>query len=256
MQYTTDLPIKEIIPDVLGALGRSKAVVVTASPGSGKSTVLPLAVLEEIPEGKVLMLEPRRIAARQIAERLAFNLGERVGETVGYRVRFETRVGPATRLEVLTEGILTRMMIEDPTLEGVSAVIFDEFHERSINADEAFALVRETQDVIRPDLKMLIMSATIDSEAVCKALDAPLVEGGGRLYPVDIVYGAGEATPGDCASAVARTVLRASRENDGDILAFLPGEADIRKCAAMLEGELGDTMVCPLYGLLSFESQR
>lgn len=255
--FKSDLPIVELIPDVKDALSRSGAVVVTASPGSGKSTVLPLAVLESFPEGKVLMLETRRIAARQIAERLAFNLGEKAGETVGYRVRFETKVGPKTRLEVLTEGVLTRMMIEDPTLEGVSTVIFDEFHERSLNTDEAFALVRESQELVRPDLKILIMSATIDSTAICKALDAPLVEGGGRLWPVDIVYGPEEAGPADCAATVARTVLRAMRENvSGDVLAFLPGEADIKKAAAMLEGELGDTKICPLYGMLPFESQR
>lgn len=252
----SDLPVNELIPDVKDALRRCKAVVVSASPGSGKSTVLPLAVMEEFPEGKIIMLEPRRIAARQVAERLAYNLGERTGESVGYRMRFDTRVGPSTRLEVVTEGILTRMMIDDPTLDGVSAVIFDEFHERSLNTDEAFALVRETQEIIRPDLKILIMSATIDSDAVCKALDAPLIEGGGRLFPVETIYGPEVAEAGDCASSVARTVLRASRENDGDILAFLPGEADIRKCASLLEGALENTAVYPLYGLLPFESQR
>ncbi|MBR3406822.1 MAG: DEAD/DEAH box helicase, partial [Bacteroidales bacterium] len=157
-------------------LAQRTRLIVTAPPGAGKSTVLPLTILEAFPEGKILMLEPRRVAARQIAERMAFLLGEPVGKTVGYRIRFETRVSRETRIEVLTEGILTRMLVEDPALEGVSAVIFDEFHERNLQSDEALALTRQAQALLREDLRIVIMSATIDTEALSKTLDAPVIQ--------------------------------------------------------------------------------
>ncbi len=231
-------------------------MVVTAPPGAGKSTLLPLTVLDAFPEGKVLMLEPRRIAARQIAERMAWMLGEPVGRTVGYRMRFEHCVSAGTRVEVLTEGVLVRRLVDDPVLEGVSVVIFDEFHERSLTTDVALALTREARQVLRPDLKLLLMSATIDAESLCRELDAPLVESRGKMFPVEVVRGREEAKPGNAAELVARTVRLAHRDQEGDILAFLPGEADIRRCAGLLGTSLGTTQVYPLYGMLSASEQR
>lgn len=236
-------------------LAQRTRLIVTAPPGAGKSTVLPLTILEAFPEGKILMLEPRRVAARQIAERMAFLMGEPVGKTVGYRIRFETRVSRETRIEVLTEGILTRMLVEDPALEGVSAVIFDEFHERNLQSDEALALTRQAQALLREDLRIVIMSATIDTEALSKTLDAPVIQSEGKMYPVEIRR-AQEATPETVAQLVARTVLEAHRHEKGDILAFLPGEAEIRRCADLLASALGDTHICPLYGMLSNERQK
>ena len=186
-QQAGHLPAFQIADTINSTLKESANLVVTAPPGAGKSTVLPLTLLEATPQGKILMLEPRRLAARQIAERMASILGEPVGKTVGYRVRFENKVSSETRIEVLTEGILTRMLIHDATLEGVSAVIFDEFHERSINSDLALALTRQAQEIIRPDLKIIIMSATIDASAICEALQAPLIESEGRMFPVETI---------------------------------------------------------------------
>lgn len=237
------------------------SLVVTAPPGAGKSTLLPLTILESLKDGgKILMLEPRRLATRQIAERMAELLGECVGQTVGYRVRFESCVSEDTRIEVVTEGILTRMLISDPTLEGVSVVIFDEFHERSINSDVAITLTREAQGIIRPDLRIVIMSATIDATAICQALHAPLVESEGRMYPVEIIHEDADITEcskmDDIALAVARSVVRAHANHEGDILVFLPGQAEITKCSEILAHSLPDTNICPLYGLLSPEAQR
>ena len=256
MERAGGLPAAAIARRVNDALRECGAVVVTAPPGAGKSTLLPLTILQEAGSGKVLMLEPRRLAARQIAERMAWLLDEPVGRTAGYRVRFESRVSDATRVEVLTEGILTRMLVEDPTLEGVSTVIFDEFHERSLNCDLALALVRQTRNIIRPDLRIVIMSATIETDAICRELDAPLVAGEGKMYPVEIVDAAVEATPENATEAVAQVIRRAHREHDGDILAFLPGEADIRRCAELLGNSLGETEIHPLYGMLPPEAQR
>ena len=202
------------------------------------------------------MLEPRRVAARQIAERMAWMLGEPVGKTVGYRMRFEQCVSAGTRVEVVTEGILVRRLVDDPGLEGVAVVIFDEFHERSLTTDVALALTREARTVLRPDLKLVLMSATIDATGLCATLDLPLVESRGKMFPVEIVRGNEEAKPENVAELVARTVRTAHREHEGDILAFLPGEADIRRCAEHLGGSLGATQVFPLYGMLSGADQR
>ncbi|MCF0175653.1 MAG: ATP-dependent helicase HrpB [Bacteroidales bacterium] len=265
-----DLPVAAAAAAVNGALAVHGRAVVTAPPGAGKSTLLPLTVLEALREGRlgegacplgegrIVMLEPRRIAARQIAERMATMLGETVGKTVGYRIRFESRVSRETRIEVVTEGILTRMLADDPTLEGVAAIIFDEFHERSLNSDAALALTLESQSIIRPDLKLLIMSATIDTKSICAALDAPLVESGGRMYPVTTINSAEDFSPSDAAVETARAVLKAWREQTGSILAFLPGEGEIRRCGELLQGSLEDevTDICPLYGMLPFEEQR
>ena len=293
----------EIAGAVNEALAISSCLVVTAPPGAGKSTVLPLTILlgtvpflpgspqtappgaetphfapgspktappgagtpHFAPGGKILMLEPRRLAARQIAERMAYLLGEPVGRTVGYRIRFESRVSAATRIEVLTEGILTRMLVDDPALEGVDVVIFDEFHERSLQSDVALALTREAQSLLRPDLRIVLMSATIDTAALCRELDAPLLESAGRMFPVEVRHTPEEATAQDVAERVAHWVRTALREQAGDVLAFLPGEGEIRRCAELLgilrqaqDDRPGqdDIKVYPLYGLLAPELQR
>ena len=229
------LPASQIAVGVNEALHTNSSLVVTAPPGAGKSTLLPLTILSSLGEGeKILMLEPRRLAARQIAERMAQMLGEQVGETIGYRVRFESRVSKRTRIEVLTEGILTRMIVDDATLDGVSVVIFDEFHERSINSDLALALTRQAQQIIRPDLKVVIMSATIDTSNICAALQAPLIESEGRMFPVELHYADEDTDPRDIAAAAASTTIEAYKKYEGDILVFLPGQAEIEHCYELL----------------------
>ena len=229
------LPASQIAVGVNEALHTNSSLVVTAPPGAGKSTLLPLTILSSLGEGeKILMLEPRRLAARQIAERMAQMLGEQVGETIGYRVRFESRVSKRTRIEVLTEGILTRMIVDDATLDGVSVVIFDEFHERCINSDLALALTRQAQQIIRPDLKVVIMSATIDTSNICAALQAPLIESEGRMFPVELHYADEDTDPRDIAAAAASTTIEAYKKYEGDILVFLPGQAEIERCYELL----------------------
>ena len=266
------LPASQIAVGVNEALHTNSSLVVTAPPGAGKSTLLPLTILSSLGEGeKILMLEPRRLAARQIAERMAQMLGEQVGETVGYRVRFESRVSKRTRIEVLTEGILTRMIVDDATLDGVSVVIFDEFHERSINSDLALALTRQAQQIIRPDLKVVIMSATIDASNICAALQAPLIESEGRMFPVELHYADKDTDPRDIAAAAASTTIEAYKKYEGDILVFLPGQAEIERCFELLSKSqhltasphqhLNTTTshhltIQPLYGNLSPEDQR
>ncbi|MBR4353655.1 MAG: ATP-dependent helicase HrpB [Bacteroidales bacterium] len=276
------LPAAAVAEALNRCLETCGTVVVTAPPGAGKSTVLPLTILEAMmpgleaqskiarqpkpglrsmepgPQaggGKIVMLEPRRIAARQIAGRMAELLGEEVGETVGYRIRFEKKVSRRTRIEVVTEGILTRMLVEDPTLEGVSVLIFDEFHERSLQTDLALSLAREAQDVLRPDLKLVLMSATIDVQALCAVLDAQSVSCEGKMFPVEIRY-MGDTPVEDIVEATIRMIRSAHKEQEGDILAFLPGEGEIRRCAEALGSSLGQTHLCPLYGMLSIEEQR
>ncbi|MCI5988640.1 MAG: ATP-dependent helicase HrpB [Prevotella sp.] len=229
------LPASQIAVGVNEALHTNSSLVVTAPPGAGKSTLLPLTILSSLGEGeKILMLEPRRLAARQIAERMAQMLDEQVGETIGYRVRFESRVSKRTRIEVLTEGILTRMIVDDATLDGVSVVIFDEFHERSINSDLALALTRQAQQIIRPDLKVVIMSATIDTSNICAALQAPLIESEGRMFPVELHYADEDTDPRYIAAAAASTTIEAYKKYEGDILVFLPGQAEIEHCYELL----------------------
>ena len=250
------LPAAQISQKVNETLRQRSQLVITAPPGAGKSTLLPLTILQSLADGgRILMLEPRRLAARQIAERMASLIGQEVGKTVGYTVRFDSRTSSETRIEVVTEGILSRRLISDPSLDGVSVVIFDEFHERSIFADVALALSREAQQILRPDLRIVIMSATIDASSICRLLDAPLIESSGRMFPVDVLRGE-ECDAFTCAEVVASTVLRAHTENQGDILAFLPGEGEIRRAAALLDGKLGATRVFPLYGMLPQSEQR
>ena len=260
------LPASLIADDVNSALQTHHSLVITAPPGAGKSTLLPLTILSSLGEGeKILMLEPRRLAARQIAERMAQILGETVGETVGYRVRFESKVSKRTRIEVLTEGILTRMLVDDATLDGVSIVIFDEFHERSINSDLALALTRQTQEIIRPDLKIVIMSATIDACGICAALKAPLIESEGRMFPVELHYADEDTDPRDIAAVAASTTIEAYKKHEGDILVFLPGQAEIERCFELLNKSLTTNLntspyqhltIHSLYGNLSPENQR
>ena len=183
-------------------------------------------------------------------------LGEPVGKTVGYRVRFEKKVSDATRIEVLTEGILTRMLVDDATLEGVGVVIFDEFHERSIHSDLALALTRHVQRLLRPDLKVVVMSATIDVRSICERLKAPLIEGEGRMFPVEVIHAPKDVDRLDLPKTVAAAIAKAHREHEGDILAFMPGQSEIQKCADLLGRAWDKTTVCPLYGALPPEQQR
>ena len=276
------LPASLIADDVNSTLQTHHSLVITAPPGAGKSTLLPLTILSSLGDGeKILMLEPRRLAARQIAERMAQILGETVGETVGYRVRFESKVSKRTRIEVLTEGILTRMLVDDATLDGVSIVIFDEFHERSINSDLALALTRQAQQIIRHNLKIFIMSATIDACGICAALKAPLIESEGRMFPVELHYADEDTDPRDIAAVAASTTIEAYKKHEGDILVFLPGQAEIERCFELLSNSQhlttsGGALVSsapttsqpittttphhltihPLYGNLSPENQR
>ncbi|MCR4699398.1 MAG: ATP-dependent helicase HrpB [Bacteroidaceae bacterium] len=257
IKYADNLPAMQIAGKVNEILKTDSRVVITAPPGAGKSTVLPLTIMQGLPDdGKILMLEPRRLAARQIAARMSQMIGEPVGKTVGYRVRFDNKVSDSTRIEVLTESILTRMIVADSTIEGVSAIIFDEFHERNLASDIALALSLEAQQIIRPDLKIIIMSATIDAEGISRTLGAPIVESEGRMFHVDVIHSQDEATEQNSAEAVAHAIRQAHKEHNGDILAFLPGESEILRCKEMLGDSLGKTSVYPLYGLLSQREQN
>jgi ATP-dependent helicase HrpB len=247
---TSGLPIDAILPALLAALARGPSAVLQAPPGAGKSTVVPLALLDEPwARGKrILMLEPRRLAARAVAQRMSQTLGEPVGRTIGYRMRMDTRVSRDTRVEVVTEGVLTRMLQNDPALEGIAAVIFDEFHERSLQADLGLALVLDARENLTPDLRVLVMSATLDGEAVARLLDnAPIITSEGRTYPVESRF-AGKGSPPlpgpafgpggavDTPEKVtAQLVLRALREETGDVLVFLPGAREIRRVQSLIE---------------------
>ncbi len=252
-----DLPVISILPELKEQLRINNTILISAPPGAGKSTIIPIAMLEEpwIGQQKIIMLEPRRLAARTIAERMASLLGENVGETVGYRIRFDNKISPNTRIEVVTEGILTRMLHTDNALEGVAAVFFDEFHERSIYADVALALCREAQQVLRPELKIVVMSATLNLPELSELLQAPIVECSGRQYPVQIKY-TGENDERLLPEMAAQSVFKAARENEGDILVFLPGEGEIRKCETILRNERADFIIHPLYGMLPQGKQR
>lgn len=257
MKDISSLPAAAIADELNSSLEGMPCAVVTAPPGAGKSTLLPLTLLQGFPHGgKILLLEPRRLAARKVAERMAWLLDENVGNTVGYRTRFETKVSKNTRIEVLTEGILTRMMTEDPALDGVGTIIFDEFHERSLVSDTALALVREARSLLRKDLRLVIMSATIDAEPLCHALGAPHIICEGKMFPVEIRRSGGDADAGNVCEIVARTILKAFREDEGDILAFLPGEGEIRRVEEMLGDRLAPARVYPLYGMLPAAEQN
>lgn len=252
-----DLPIIEVLPAISKELEKNNRLIVHAPPGAGKSTVVPLALFEEnwLEGKKIIMLEPRRLAAKTIAIRMAELLGEQVGKSVGYRIRFEKRISEQTKIEVVTEGILTRMLQSDNALEGVGAVIFDEFHERSIFADISLALSLESQSILRPDLRLVVMSATLDIPDLQEKLQAPLVQSLGRQYPIDVKY-VDRHDVRTIPEMVAQTVLEACQEQEGDVLAFLPGEAEIRRCETILKKLLKDTAVLPLFGQLSHKRQH
>ncbi|GMG84796.1 ATP-dependent helicase HrpB [Paralimibaculum aggregatum] len=259
------LPIEAVLPALTAALRQGPNAVLAAPPGAGKTTRVPLALMGEpwAAQGRILMLEPRRIAARAAAERLAAQLGERPGGRVGYRIRGESRTGPATRIEVVTEGILTRLLQADPELPGIAAILFDEIHERSIHSDLGLALALEVQAGLRPGLRLLPMSATLDTAAFARLLGgAPVIESAGRAHAVETRW-AGRPLPrsrGALETAMAETVLAALAETaaapGGDILAFLPGAGEIRRTARLLAARAPELPVCPLYGALSFERQR
>ena len=258
------LPIDELLPRLRAALADGRSAVLVAPPGAGKSTVVPLALLDQpwARDRKLVMLEPRRLAARAVAARMAASLGERAGETVGYRMRLDTRVGARTRLEVVTEGVFTRMLQGDPALGGVGAVIFDEFHERSLNADVGLALALDARRHVAPELRLLAMSATLDGAAVARLLGgAPVIEHSARVYEVETHYvgkglpalPAARATDSESLDAVvARVVQRALHESPGDVLVFLPGAAEIRRVDSRLRdaSSRADVDVLPLYGEL------
>jgi ATP-dependent RNA helicase HrpB len=244
------LPIEPVIPALREALSTARAAVLQAPPGAGKTTRVPLALLEEpwLAGRRIVMLEPRRLAARAAARRMAELLGEEPGGTIGYRIRHETRVSEATRVEVVTEGVLTRMLLSDPALEHAGLVIFDEFHERSIHADLGLALTLQTRSVLRDDLRVLVMSATLDGAPVAGLLGgAPIVTSEGRSFPVETRYVAPRAGA-RVEEAVAGAVRAALGEHSGDVLAFLPGAAEIRRAEALLAGAAAD--VIPLHGTL------
>ncbi len=253
------LPIEEALPRLRAALAAHPAVVLQAPPGAGKTTLVPLALLDEpwLKGKSIVMLEPRRLAARAAAGRMSQLRNETVGETVGYRIRFESKTSKATRIEVLTEGILTRRLQNDPALEGVGLVIFDEFHERHLHADLALALCVDSQHGLREDLKILVMSATLDGAAVSRLLNnAPIITSEGRSFPVEVKY-LPRDPEGRLPITVAAAVQRALEEQAGDALVFLPGAGEIRRTQEMLEGALsGSVDVLPLYGDLPWELQQ
>lgn len=231
------LPIDDILPDLLAILEGGCAAVLEAPTGAGKTTRVPLALLDRAwaAGGRIIMIEPRRLAARAAARRMADQLGEAVGETVGYRVRFDTKVGPKTRIEVVTDGLFTRMITEDPSLDGVAAVLFDEFHERSLDADLGLALALEAQEALRPELRLLVMSATLDGGRVAGLLGgAPIVRSEGRAFPVALRH-AERRDEAPLEVRIARTVRQALAELPGDILVFLPGKTEIERAAAQIE---------------------
>lgn len=253
------LPIHAVLDELKAAVAVHPAVVLAAPPGAGKTTVVPLALLEADwrGDGRILVLEPRRLAARAAAERMAATLGQAPGETVGYRTRLQSRIGPRTRIEVVTEGVFTRMILDDPALEGVAAVLFDEFHERSLDADLGLALARDSQGVLRDDLKLIVMSATLDIAGVSKLLGgAPVVEAQGRVHPVETIY-LGRDPAERIEEATARACLKALGEQSGSILAFLPGQGEIHRVAALVRERLrlGDVDIAPLYGALDKAEQ-
>ena len=247
----TLLPIDDVTPQILSALEGGTRLVLAAPPGAGKSTRLPLKLLSA-PwlEGKrILLLEPRRIAARMAAERMAASLQEKVGGVIGLSTRVDRRVSAQTRLEVVTDGLFTRRILEDPELNGVGAVLFDEFHERSLNADLGLALALDAQGALRDDLRLVVMSATLDVARIAGAIGAPAIESEGRQHPVETIYlGRSSDRVEDRAAAAVR---RALKEQEGSILVFLPGRGEIHRTAERLDGLGSNIIVAPLYGALS-----
>ncbi|EIF8960483.1 ATP-dependent helicase HrpB [Vibrio parahaemolyticus] len=253
----SQLPIEAVMPQLLTAVKHQHQVILKAAPGAGKSTYFPLQLIQnQVVTGKVIMLEPRRLAARNIARYLAEQLGEQVGQRVGYRVRGETKVSASTQLEIVTEGVMTRMIQNDPELDGVDLLIFDEFHERSIHADTALALSLEVQDALRDDLKLVVMSATLDQEALQSLLpEACYIESEGRSFAVETRYA--PLTANDhLPTVMAKNIESLMNKESGSLLAFLPGVAAIKQVQERLSHLPDDVEVCPLYGQLSFTEQQ
>ena len=248
------LPIHEALAPLTAALAAGPCAVLVAPPGAGKTTVVPLALMDEpwVAGGKIIVLEPRRLAARAAADRMAKTLGEKTGDTVGYRVRMQSRISARTRVEVVTEGVFTRMILDDPGLDGVAAVLFDEFHERSLDADLGLALARDTQSVLREDLRILVMSATLDGARISALLgEAPVIESQGRMFPVETRY-AGRDPVASVEDQIARLCLRVLGEEGGSQLVFLPGQGEIRRVEQRIAERLRspDVDICPLYGAM------
>ncbi|GAA0779814.1 ATP-dependent helicase HrpB [Roseibium denhamense] len=256
--FKTELPIDGVLEPLLAALETSSNAVLVAEPGAGKTTRVPLALLSASwrQDGKILVLEPRRLAARAAARRMAFELGEKPGETVGYRVRMDKKVSARTRIEVVTEGVFTRLVLDDPELSGAAAVLFDEFHERSLDGDLGLALALDVQSALRPDLRLLPMSATLDAAAVSERLgNAPVLESKGRSFPVETQY-LGRSANERIEPQVVRAIRQAVSMETGSILVFLPGQAEIKRVADQLSGTLpADCQVAPLYGGLDGKAQ-
>jgi ATP-dependent helicase HrpB len=257
--FDTPLPIDAVLDELARTLDGNNAAVLVAPPGAGKTTRVPLALLDApwAKGKKIIVLEPRRIAARASAERMAHTLGERVGETVGYRVRFGTKVSRATRIEVVTEGIFSRQILDDPELNGVAAVLFDEFHERSLDADLGLALARDAQTGLRDDLRILVMSATLDGARVAKLLgEAPVVASEGRAFPVETRY-LGRKADAPVERQMADAIAMALRADPGSVLAFLPGAAEIRRTQNLLAERIHDVSIeiVPLFGALDASVQ-
>ncbi|HKG84788.1 MAG TPA: ATP-dependent helicase HrpB, partial [Beijerinckiaceae bacterium] len=257
--FDTPLPIDEALPDLAAALATRANAVLVAPPGAGKTTRVPLALLDEpwVAGRKLIVLEPRRLAARAAADRMAATLGEAVGETVGLRVRLGSKIGRRTRIEVVTDGVFARMMLDDPAIEGVAAVLFDEFHERSLDADLGLALALDAQGGLREDLRLLVMSATLDGARVAELLgDAPVIRSEGRAFPVETRH-LGRDPNRRIDAEVADAVARALRAESGSILAFLPGQGEIRRVETLLRARIADPAVdiAPLYGALDRAEQ-
>lgn len=254
-----DLPIESALPELMAALRQHRRAVLQAPPGAGKTTRVPLALMaERLCEGRIVMLEPRRLAARAAAERMAQSIGEKVGGTVGYRIRGQSAISADTRIEVVTEGILTRMLQSEPDLPGVGAVIFDEFHERSLNADLGLALCLEAAEAFRDDLILLTMSATLDADPVAAMMQARIITSKGRSFPVTSHWLSRPVTKSErLERSVSDLILRAMNEASGSVLVFLPGEAEIRRVEKVMKGLIPkDIAVHPLYGAMDFKAQR
>lgn len=258
MQAGAALPIDAVLGELRAALRAGCNGVLLAPPGAGKTTLVPLALLQDgwAAKGKLLLLSPRRIAARAAAARMAFLLGQQIGQTIGYRLRLDSRVSAQTRVEVITQGVFTRMILDDPALEGVAGILFDEFHERSMEADLGLALAMDAQAGLRPDLRLLVMSATLDGARLARILgDCPIIESVGRAHGVSLRY-LGRDPRAPIEEEMAKAALRALREETGSILCFLPGTHEIGRCARRLEGEVGpDVDIRPLYGALEPAAQ-
>jgi ATP-dependent helicase HrpB len=254
-----ELPVSAVLPDLLAALSTNTRAILSAPPGAGKTTLVPLALLSQewLGASKIILLEPRRLAARAAASRMAALLGESVGETVGYRMRLDTRVSAKTRIEVVTEGVFARLILDDPELRGVGAVLFDEFHERSLDGDFGLALALDTQSVFREDLRLLVMSATLDVARIADLLDhPPLIESQGRSFPIDIRY---QDRPANerIEDSMTAAILQVLKTETGSILAFLPGQAEILRTVERLENRIPEhVVIAPLYGNLGQKEQE